>query len=263
MSIKHLVFSDSSKGLLNYAFSNTEHYNQNKIIAFTDMLTNGPIQNLANKNGVANRLTWLCTFIVESHEDKSLVDYYGSSYSIFNEISADDKVIIWHGENAVEMLSLMYAIKVLADYELYEMPVTELLSCSPANNGNLVWHTSELTPELVIRLMDNEKIISPNRINELINNWDELEKTQNILRIMENNQIISVNDDYYDNVIIANCSEDFETAGRIIGKSISDSLNNASETFLARRLLLLNNEGIVEIDGNLNKLYSCNVRLVK
>lgn len=106
-------------------------------------------------------------------------------------------------------------------------------------------------------LIKREHILTNNQINGYIREWDELVKVNSKLRYIVNGKVISVNDDYFDKIILDMLSKYEEIhLNRFIGELIGNQVINDAGDALYRYLInnLINKGSIAKYSKN-GKIY--------
>lgn len=243
--IRHIVYSPSVAGSLNYIIKKKNLYNH-QVIPMNDDLSYGPL------NDIKKRVEYGLKLIDDiAPDDTELKEYVEASIKTWPiaENFKDSKVIIWHSKNAPEQLVLQLIAKCLQDLELHEISLS-------ACRG-----TGEFTPEQLGALIGTETKIPDDRKSELITNWDKLCASEENLRIWKNNRVIALDVTYYDDKIIEQCRNEFINAARIVGTVLGESDQMISDTWVNYRLIQLIKNNKLEARGDTKQLRTFEVCL--
>jgi hypothetical protein len=134
--------------------------------------------------------------------------------------------------------------------------------------------TGEISPEQMNVIMEKTKYderLSFQMKRSLIEEWIGLSDTTEVLRIWENQQIKSVENDFFDSFIIKiakrihgkSGKNQFMKSARLIGAVIGHMTQYTGDAFIQKRLLHLIEMGTFEYEGTLDSMRNYSVRLVQ
>ena len=90
--------------------------------------------------------------------------------------------------------------------------------------------------------------------NYLINLWDCLIKENSILRIYENNKVVSVDEGYFDKAILQRSDKEFKKAARIVGFFLGYSEEAIGDGYIFWRMKELVKNGYLEYRGSMDSM---------
>ncbi len=260
----HIVFGDSAAGNLKYFFSNNNNDFKGEIINFRADHSIGPIDEVDSKNGLEKRIKWFEENLSEVFEEdyleyieKEFIDTYES----IKNIDLDSKIVIWYGENTSDQVGLRYLIGQLRSEELYEVNVSNSYIEDYNDNKYKPRALGECVPKELNQIILTMKKIEKEKRNSLINDWEILRKSKENLRILIENRIIGVEESYYDNDILSNCSFNFKKAARIIGITMGKSHQLIGDAYIDYRVRRLIESGKVEYRGRLESMRDFEIRV--
>lgn len=249
--IKHILFGPSAAGSLRYIIKKNR-LNQD-VISIDDDLSCGPLHSIEERIKFGTNL--ISSIAPDDDEFASYFESAVTSWPTPKQF-ADCKVILWHCENAPEQLMLQMVVNQLQDFEeLYEVALDNKIS--------LTRGTGEYTPEKLGSLLGTETKISPARKHELVADWNHTVQQKGTLRIWENESVITVDEAYYDNLLLHNCKKEFVNAARIVGEVLGTTDQLLSDTWLNYRLLKLVKMHKIQARGNLRQLRSFEINLTQ
>jgi len=260
----HIVFGDSSNGILKYYFENKQSKYNDEIIAFREDLSIGSLHEIDTEEGLGKRFTWLR----EIHKAVFAYEYSESyekacmnSYEMLKNIGEDNPVIIWHGENTADQVGVRYLCASLRNRELYEVNVSESYMESYDGRRYRPRAFGECRPEEVDQLILTIKKMEEKRCHDLRIEWEVLRTSRENLRILYNDKIIGVDEDFYDQEIIANCTFNFKMAARVIGKTMGESNQFVGDTYIDWRVRKLVESGKIEYRGKCETMRDYEIRV--
>lgn len=256
----HIVSGESSAGTLRVGLGH-----KNLVIGFPEFFAVGPIWMLDKEEGREQRYGWLKDHI-NIPEDYMEEEYKYRVVKALEQIRAIPEhlpVVIWTAENADEQTGLRYFLHLLKQVPNDIFLINTTLAYQELFNTDEVTyiysHTGEVHPDK-IKLIYSEKKNSPLTIEErerFHNEWKTLAETKEVLRVWEDNEVKSVNEDYYDHLIMTTAQrlhkkqgdKGFIKSARIIGDVLGQMDGRISDSFLEYRIRTLVYSGVFEIKG--------------
>jgi len=240
-------------------------HEKEQIINFSDLFSIGPIWNLHDPQSITNRYEWLTTHI--NIDEEVLLNYeYHFKQTILNieQIPSHHPIIIWAGENAHEQTGLRLVLYVLKEKtnDIFIINTNEAykthfakpeIDFTPLRMG-------ELSFKQLKQIYENEKndhALTQTERKTFEQQWEQLCKEKEVLRIWENNKIMSVPENYYDEYIINTVKKfhqkkkhnDFIKSARIIGEVIGHLNQYVGDQFIEYRVRRLIVDGIFDMEG--------------
>lgn len=272
----HIVFSDSTAGSVRIVLKEMGRQYEEKVIAFSDVFSIGPVWQLHEKEGLSNRYEWLEKHI---NMDDEMLDSYQDNFnhtiSEINAIPNETRIIIWIGENAHEQTALRYVLYLLKEKtndifvrdtttnykNQFGVPETEFFPL----------HTGEISPDKLRLIYENDRkhnsLTNTDR-NKFQQEWEQLSTKQEVLRIWKHKKIDSVEESYYDDFIIDTARNihienhnEFIKSARLIGEVMGHLNQYVGDPFFEYRLRHLLMNGIFEIEGVPKAMRYYSVRL--
>lgn len=277
MKVIHITLGDSAyENLKNVFHKSNEHQNE-KIICINEDFSIGPIYKLESNEGLQRRKQWLKEVLTKTGStlDKDYLDWIEiilkRNSQIAIEVPTDSKVILWHGSNTSDEIGLRYVAFLLQNnnIQFQEVNVTEYSRHIDYKVGDLqdkeipyvIRSLGEMPPELILDALQMKKNISHLTIKSLINDWKKWSQTKDILRILLNEKIVSVSEDYYDAFILENTSKKYQKASHIVGKVMGESNQCIGDTYLSFRVYQLIQQRKLSYRGYLGFLRGFEIRL--
>lgn len=273
----HIVFGYSGAGSLKMALREMKLRDQERIIAFSDIFSVGPVWQLHEKAGIGYRQEWLKNHI--NLDDETLFNYQDDfQHKVSENMSVPDDVpiFIWVGENAHEQTALRFVLYLLKEKsnDVFVMNATSAYKAQfwvPESDFSPL-HTGEIAPEK-LRLIyeENRKnnALTQNERKRFEKEWAKLASEKEVLRIWENEEINSVDGSYYDEYLISTArkihrerkNHDFIKCARLIGEAIGHITQYIGDQFLEYRVRHLILNGCFEIEGVPKAMRYYSVRL--
>ncbi|MCV9928724.1 DUF1835 domain-containing protein [Flavobacterium sp. LS1R49] len=257
----HLVYGYSALGGLRAYFN--EYYPNDKIeihAIHTD-LSVGPLNDFITPahfdeiRAYHNLVDSVCKTQIEGCDYIEIIyDDYDDDFQFPNletqfkiDFPKDKPLIIWHGSSTGERIMLYRYCELLKGRDLYEINLDKR-PLTPGYNSNSLATKNPLKD--LDGIFDILNSINPEARNEYAQNWAQLKRDQKTTRILQNKKVYSVEDDFYDKAILANCTNDYQIAARVIGETMGQQKSDIGDYHLMYRLFILLNKNKIKARGN-------------
>lgn len=240
--IKYLIYGPPAAGSLKYIIKE-KNLNNQEVISINDDLSYGPL------NDINERINFVSTLIDNIlPNDQELIKYIESSLNSWPlpKDFENCRIILVHCKNSPEQTMLKMLVKQLQSLDLFEIELD--------NESISLLGTGAYTPEKLGSYIGTETKISNERKIKLIKEWDNLLLSNSVLRIWKNKSVISVDENYYDDDIIKQCTKDYKNAARITGNVLGNSDQQISDTWINYRIIQLIKNNKLIARGNLKEL---------
>jgi hypothetical protein len=206
------------------------------VIGFPDFFAIGPLWRLEEKEGQDFRNQWLFENINYDEEEFEYQSKYQHTLRELEDIPIDVPIYLWCGQNAGEQIGVCFILYLLRDKgnQIFLLNTTQLYERYIASGagGQPVFHTGQLEPEELRDIFEKNKGANPLSICErqqFQKEWELLSQTQEVLRIWENGEIMSVAEDHFDSLIIdtikglhaSQGNQEFIKVGTVIGELLA------------------------------------------
>lgn len=256
----HICFSVSARGSLKHAVS-TNLISGNKVIGFFDDLSNGPVYG---KVDLGDRINWCKRLIREYRFD--YIEYLRENYYKFNEklskITSEDTIYFWVGNNAQEVVPLMYTLEKLSLplENMYIINVSQVTYNKGLVNEFTPRCVGEISPNRFSDFIPIKKKIENDTYDFLLNNWQKIKEDKGKLRVYEDGKVITVGEDYFDNQILKYTPKEFKKCARIVGETMGYSEKPISDDYIFLRIQQLIKNGHIEYRGNFNIMREMDIK---
>lgn len=274
----HIVFGVSPSDSLKNALKQLALNQQEQIIALHDLFSIGPIWKLHDQHGANHRYEWLRTHI--NIDDEVLFNYdesFKQTILTIRQIPSHHPIKIWVGENAHEQTGLRFVLYLLKEKtnDIFMIPTNKAYKTLFARNeiDFTPLHMGELSSEQLKQIYKNEKngpALTPTERIVFEQQWAQLCKDKEVLRIWDNNKILNVTENYFDEFIINTVKKshqkkknnDFIKSARIIGEVIGHLNQYVGDQFIEYRVRRLIVDGIFDMEGvpKAMRYYSIKIR---
>jgi hypothetical protein len=121
-----------------------------------------------------------------------------------------------------------------------------------------------LTADQMIALLGSEVVLGPGERARHQNRWQQLERENAPLRVIEGEELVSAQIDYFDPMLLSFATSNWQKMALIVGKALGEFYNGPYQTgdlVLAARLRALADDGQLEWRGDLSEIRACELRL--
>ncbi|WP_176461700.1 DUF1835 domain-containing protein [Anaeromicrobium sediminis] len=260
----HIAFGDSASGTLRFFFKNNPSEYKGEVICVRDDFSIGPIYEIYKEAGLKKRIEYLIDIL----KKVSAYEYFGDIEKDFikiceciRNIDQDSKVVIWYGENTNDQVGLRYLMSLLKNRDLYQVNVSDSYIKDYDNRAYRPIALGQCSPEEIPTFISKITKVNKEIYNNLISDWRVLRNSKENLRIWKGKKIIGVDETYYDNDILSNCSLDFKKAARVIGETMGKSDQLVGDLYIDFRVRKLIESGKLQYRGKLISMRDFEIRL--
>ncbi len=268
----HIAFDDSTAGCLKHMLGQEERLEE-MVVAFSEFFSIGPINKLHMNEGQLARQEWLVNNLTayENYFEEEYLPRFLETMEELYAIPSETPITIWKADNAHEHVGLCFLMAQLKDKKNIRVINTSEASNEILKLEYAIRGTGELAPES-LALIQKSFVESPyltveNR-TQFENEWDSLSKSTEFLRVWTDNEVRSVQEDYFDQFIIEcaksiGADREFRKAPRVIGEALGHVEQLVGDTFLEYRLKELIKQEVFEFEGSLDEMRFYSVKLRK
>ncbi|MGN5652144.1 DUF1835 domain-containing protein [Bacillus sp. Brlt_9] len=266
----HIAFDDSTAGSLKHMLGQEERLEE-MVVAFSEFFSIGPIYKLHMNEGQLARQKWLVNNLT-TYENYFEEEYLSSFLETMEElytIPIETPITIWKADNAHEHVGLCFVMAQLKDKKNIRVMNTSEASKEILKQEYDIRGTGELAPESLALLQKGlaefPYLTEENR-TQYEYEWDSLSKSTEFLRVWTDDEVRSVQEDYFDQFIIEcaksiGADREFLKAPRVIGEALGLVEQLVGDTFLEYRLKELIKQEVFEFIGSLDEMRFYSVKL--
>lgn len=268
----HIAFDDSTAGSLKHMLGQEERLEE-MVVAFSEFFSIGPIYKLHMNEGQLARQKWLVNNLT-TYENYFEEEYLSSFLETMEElytIPIETPITIWKADNAHEHVGLCFVMAQLKDKKNIRVMNTSEASKEILKQGYDIRGTGELAPEslaLIQKSFVELPYLTVEKRMQFEHEWDSLSKSTEFLRVWTDNEVHSVQEDYFDQFIIecaksVGADQEFLKAPIVIGEALGLVEQLVGDTFLEYRLKELIKQEVFEFVGSLDEMRFYSVKLRK
>ncbi|HGA0708535.1 TPA: DUF3658 domain-containing protein, partial [Bacillus pacificus] len=228
---------------------------------------------LHTNEGQLARREWLVNNLnaYENYFEEEYLPRFLETMEELYAIPSETPITIWKADNAHEHVGLCFVMAQLKDKKKIRVMNTSEASKEILKLEYVIRGTGELSPES-LALIQKSFVKLPyltveNRL-QFEHEWDSLSKSTGFLRIWTDNEVRSVQENYFDQFIIEcaksiGADQEFRKAPRVIGEALGLVEQSVGDTFLEYRLKELIKQEVFEFEGSLDEMRFYSVKLRK
>ncbi|MED0948645.1 DUF1835 domain-containing protein [Bacillus mobilis] len=268
----HIAFDDSTAGCLKHMLGQEERLEE-RVVAFSEFFSIGPINKLHMNEGQLARQKWLVNNLTayENYFEDEYLPRFLETMEELHAIPSETPITIWKANNAHEHVGLCFVMEQLQDKKNIRVINTSEASKEILKKEYAIRGTGELSPDslsLFQKSFAEFPYVTEEKRMQYEYEWDQLSNSTEFLRVWIENEVHSVQEDYFDQFMIecaksvgADC--DFLKAPRVIGEALGLVKQSVGDTFLEYRLKELIKKEVFEFEGSLNEMRFYSVKLRK
>ncbi|GGD60985.1 DUF1835 domain-containing protein [Paenibacillus nasutitermitis] len=275
----HLVFSLSDAGALKVTLSEIGKRRENKVLAFNDLFSIGPILHLDKLEGQQRRMLWLMERFSDYHLNSVINQEHqiGQMIETIARIPEHKSITIWCGDNAHDQVGMRFALYLLREREqpvrivnvseiCKEMPLYIEEQVPPYAQGLIV---IDIYREIVKRYNDI-MLVEPSRRRRYELEWLEISGQAHMLRLWQDGEIKGSGVDELDGVILGAITKlheeknggGFVKAGSVVNKVFEISNQLVGFQFIEYRIWTLISDGILAFKGLPGAMHQYSIRIL-
>lgn len=266
----HIAFDDSTAGCLKHMLGQEERLEE-MVVAFSEFFSIGPINKLHMNEGQLARQEWLVNNLnaYENYFEEEYLPRFLETMKELYAIPSETPITIWKADNAHEHVGLCFVMAQLKDKKNIRVMNTSEASKEILKLEYVIRGTGELPPES-LALIQKSFVKLPyltveNRL-QFEHEWDSLSKSTGFLRVWTDNEVRSVQENYFDQFIIEcaksiGADQEFLKAPRVIGEALGLVEQSVGDTFLEYRLKELIKQEVFAFVGSLDEMRFYSVKL--
>ncbi|MGZ7149304.1 DUF1835 domain-containing protein [Bacillus sp. BC08] len=266
----HIAFDDSTAGCLKHMLGQEERLDE-RVVAFSEFFSIGPINKLHMNEGQLARQKWLVNNLTayENYFEEEYLPSFLETMEELHAIPCETPITIWKANNAHEHVGLCFVMAQLQDKKNIRVINTSEASEGILKQEYAIRGTGELPTEslaLLQRSFAEFPHVTEEKRMQFEYEWDRLSKSTEFLRVWKENEVRSVQNDYFDQFIIEcaksiGADREFLKAPRVIGEALGHVEQLVGDTFLEYRLKELIKQEVFEFVGSLDEMRFYSVKL--
>lgn len=230
---------------------------QGKVVVVKDVLSVGPIQKAEGQKFSELRSAFWQD-VVLSEKNPIEVDDLERLLLAGNELYKDEnaQIWIWNAPSPADVCTYFWSMKYFGKWKgrLFVVNIAGLPFLD--ENGKLIFpkNISEILPKELVKARKLARLVTPAEIEIDGEEWERLVKENTGIRTLEGSKrIVSRAETYYDDQLLAYCTNQFQKASKIISQLNAKASIPTGDLYLGWRLRKMGETGRVHIQGEVNK----------
>lgn len=251
----NVCFSESAMNGLKFAiYRDVLRYSQ--IICLPDDLSIGDISDVRDFNKRRGVLTSLISN--EKYIDIRCKEIYDS---FFHEIYKHKSITIWYSNIPQEFCGFLFVLWLLKEEPIDIKAVCCSRTIEKEENVFITYNSvGEIDTEEFSLFLPFIYNVTEGDKEKYIALWERLSCENGSLRIFKNSSMITVEESYYDEIILKYITSMPNMIARVIGEILQNEKLGIADGFIKRRIQELINRGILVQEGSNSKFCRNNIR---
>ncbi|WP_251651709.1 DUF1835 domain-containing protein [Paenibacillus glycanilyticus] len=267
----HITFSLSDAGSLKVALSELGNRQENKVLAFDESFSIGPIVQLDIAAGRRTRQHWMmerfspCRMMNNQNREHQIENMIEE----FAKIPADKTIHIWCANNAHDQTGLRLTMYLLRHHQqpIKLINFTEILHDSPVPPIAQAFVGRDMHREIVKNCHRSRTVTLQER-QQYVSSWEKLSLENNTLRLWQDGEIKGCKCDELDGIIKSavmelqaeSDDEGFIKAGKVVSKMFESLEQVIDDSFIEYRIWILISNGVFTFRGLPGALHQFSIK---
>lgn len=230
---------------------------QGKVIVVKDVLSVGPIQKAEGQKFSELRSAFWQDVVI-NEKNPIAVDDLERLLLAGNELYKDEhaQIWIWNAPAPADVCTYLWSMKYFGKWKgrLYVINIAGLPFLDA--EGKLIFpkNISEILPKELVKARKLARLVTPAEIEIDTEEWEKLVKENAAVRTLEGSKrITSRSETYYDNQLLAYCTNQYQKASKIINSLMAKATIPTGYQYLGWRLRKMANAGQLHLQGDVSK----------
>ncbi len=247
MNRLNLIYGASGAGMLRLVLSDLSRVES--VVEFPSVLQCASLfQDFSTSSIVEYVEQYAQMHVMDSAASRNM--YETITYFFKPDFSAYDDIVLWCGDAAGDRL-FYYMCCALIPYPLHRVDISALRNMLPNPNGCGALSMAVCSADNIKSMLDHIYPLTDEDVLLGQNEWLRWSKSQSRIRILNGEgEMVAVEENYFDPFIIANCSDVWQGAARVIATILIEIEFAVGEGFLHRRIIHLAQEGSIKVRPN-------------
>lgn len=257
----HIGYGDSATGCLLEAIANHGLLGD-ATIPSRDDFTQGPISECLNLDGLNQRIAYWKSVDEVLGFNFDTNDFYQKSLGILNDLESDE-ITIWVGDSCHDILATGWLLCYL-EHKNFNWFIVDLATMESKDYPqdlpaiNLAMYS----PGQITELSKYRRPLTSDRKEYYNYIWQKACNENSHYRIKKGKEIVSVDEDYFDDYILSNLQNEFESASNVIGRILRDGRYRISDTTVEWNIKKLIAKEVIESIGDTSSMNTYSIKVI-
>ncbi|MEO6219826.1 MAG: DUF1835 domain-containing protein [Ginsengibacter sp.] len=265
----HIVFQESDIAALSKSFALDDSL-QGEIVQVKDDFAVGPVSDIYNEEGIANRKEWWREVLeggdYDGKVDSGEVDDQKTVSTLIQKLKANHSEVawIWVAQNKHDLSGYYWLISQLKDFQgrifilhLHNLPFIN-------EKGHIFFPDNifEIQPKEFVKAKKLARIITLGEFETDPDEWVRLCNEKKGVRILDGGKKLVQNDyDFYDSELMKFITPDWQKANKVITHFLHKAKQTTGDAYLLWRLKKLISGQEIDAQGEVGNMKDFEVKL--
>ncbi len=253
--IVHIGFGDSAAGSLRAAIK--LGLPGDKVVVSRDDFTQGPISDCILDGGLSQRSQYWSTLKTLHPRQRDTYEHYASTIKGINSIPDNSTVVLWLGNSTHDELAVAWLISYLSTKTM-DWKYVDLKSNFEFRN---VSNLAMLSTEQICFEYNQVKVLTSDLQGKYKELWSILSIENSQYRVLNENQVISVEDSFHDTFILSQINKKEQLLGKLLGAIMNKAEHRLTDVTIESRLVALQLQNKISIELSIVSVFMSKVKL--
>jgi CII-binding regulator of phage lambda lysogenization HflD len=276
----HIVFGMSDAGTIKVHLSNQNMGRDNKVLAFDDWFSIGPLAQLDRSEGLLARMQWKYDKLVDhlAMQSSNHANQIEQMSETIVRLPESQKIYIWCADNAHDQLGLRFVLYMLGEskHAVTILNITQMAQSLPGYEEGIslpyaIGQLEQAQKAGMIRLFEQQTAITGLERKRYADEWREWSEQPSVLRIWENGTVKHLAVDALDDQLLAALRRQtelgkadehgFVQAGLVIGDFLRRYSQFVCYSYLEYRIWSMISDGVLAFRGLPGAIHKYSIRV--
>jgi hypothetical protein len=219
---------------------------KSRIICFREDLSQGPLYNADSLRLMTERLAY---WDLQAIYLENIANHKQAGCMSIEEMDlpkAKDHVIIWLGSSIFDYLAMVYQ-SIYFHHKACTVSIIDLSKIDPT-----ILNVAQMNSDDIIRSYEIRNTLAENDISSLQMIWDKAQKASidSCFRKFENGEVVTVDEAYYDSLILHKISKNGTQLRDIITTLLEDTSVQITDAIIEIRVKKMQETGLLKISND-------------
>lgn len=228
-----------------------------------DDFTQGPISDWLQTNGIHQRIAYWESMDKVIGLGMDVKAFSLASLKILDTLESEE-ITLWIGDSCHDILATGWLLSYFLerDFDWYRIDLAQV-DADDLQDGATVVNLAMYHPQKLKKLYAKREPLSTLEKDTLISRWQKACTENAPYRIQKDNQIISVEEDYYDNYILSFLSTELETCSSVVSRILNDGTQRISDSTIQWNIKKMIDQGRIVFEGDWSNMNTYSIKIEK
>lgn len=255
----HIAYGDSAAECLQESLAD-HNLEGSRVLVSRDDFTQGPISECDDQMATRQRPNYWQRVHSDVHIDLDVHTLYTDTLTSLSNLESD-QVIVWQGHSCHDILATSWLLTYYRSRNI-KWWIVDLGQLSPAdiNANRPPINLAMFRPDQLPALSKYKQTIPAEGIDAYLQLWEQMRNQNGAYRILDGDEIRSVNEDYHDAYIMSRVPEKWTNASDFIGDTLRHGSGSISDLTIQWRLRYLMESDHLLAQGDRSDIHNLEIR---